>query len=558
MRAARRQPSEQRDPQVLHGPDRAREVGSDLHRWLTPSERRRVFSHIRHARRKFHGLKPPSERSPAASTSSGCSRREGRSCRRREMSAAPRPPAPDRPPAHAPCSPSAASSSATRARRRFRLGLEVARLMPRAALGPAAARARPRRTSRGSRPTTGETVNLAALQDGEVVYLLSESGGRLLTLAHAGRACGCPRTAPRSASACSRSCPTRRRATPPARSRTSARTAATLTTLEGAPAGAGSASARDGRGAVRGRSTRSASPRSRCRSAARRAGQRRAQRLAAHVAGDAELPERARRPAARASPRRSRRGSWPVAAEAMPARRAARGAGARVRRGAGRADRGRAAAALAGHAVGRRLADGLRARSARRAGSGCTGREALGGGGLTPLHTVACEEASATTGCRSPATCSSSRRSATRSPASPPPALQERLLPEIAAGRLLFCQGFSEPDAGSDLAALRTTAADRGDRFVVSGRKLWTSSAEYADWIYLAVRTGGGPRHRGLSRARRAGRHARHHGLRARDARRRHDRRGRARGRRDPARPARRASSTAAGRCSWARSTTSG
>ena len=63
----------------------------------------------------------------------------------------------------------------------------------------------------------------------------------------------------------------------------------------------------------------------------------------------------------------------------------------------------------------------------------------------------------------------------------------------------MFCQGFSEPDAGSDLASLRTTARDAGDRFVVSGRKLWTSSADIADWIYLAVRTGPAPRHRGLS-----------------------------------------------------------
>ena len=78
--------------------------------------------------------------------------------------------------------------------------------------------------------------------------------------------------------------------------------------------------------------------------------------------------------------------------------------------------------------------------------------------------------------------------------------LQERLIPEVAAGRVLFCQGFSEPDAGSDLASLRTRATRDGDRFIVSGRKIWTSSAEYADWVYLAVRTDPDrERHRGLS-----------------------------------------------------------
>src|SRR5262249_60673569 len=68
-------------------------------------------------------------------------------------------------------------------------------------------------------------------------------------------------------------------------------------------------------------------------------------------------------------------------------------------------------------------------------------------------------------------------------------ALQRRLIPEVAAGQLVFCQGFSEPDVGSDLASLRTHARRDQDRFVVRGRKIWTSSVEYADWIYVAVRT---------------------------------------------------------------------
>ena len=80
------------------------------------------------------------------------------------------------------------------------------------------------------------------------------------------------------------------------------------------------------------------------------------------------------------------------------------------------------------------------------------------------------------------------------------PALKERLLGPIARGELTFCQGFSEPAAGSDLASLTTRAVRRHDRFVVDGHKIWTSSAWLADWIYLAVRTNPEePRHRGIS-----------------------------------------------------------
>ncbi|MEO9970950.1 MAG: acyl-CoA dehydrogenase family protein [Hyphomonadaceae bacterium] len=78
-------------------------------------------------------------------------------------------------------------------------------------------------------------------------------------------------------------------------------------------------------------------------------------------------------------------------------------------------------------------------------------------------------------------------------------AQKKRFLPNIVMGKTRWCQGYSEPGAGSDLADLQTKCEDKGDHYLINGQKVWTSYADKADWIFCLVRTDTSVKHNGIS-----------------------------------------------------------
>ena len=76
---------------------------------------------------------------------------------------------------------------------------------------------------------------------------------------------------------------------------------------------------------------------------------------------------------------------------------------------------------------------------------------------------------------------------------------KQRHIPPIVRGELRWCQGYSEPGAGSDLASLTTKCEDAGDHWKINGQKIWTSGAQYADWCFCLVRTDPSKKHEGIS-----------------------------------------------------------
>ena len=123
-----------------------------------------------------------------------------------------------------------------------------------------------------------------------------------------------------------------------------------------------------------------------------------------------------------------------------------------------------------------------------------------GGGGLSPAETKILRQEMAAIGARNPLMSFGISMLG--------PALlkygredqKKRFLTEIARGEIRWCQGYSEPNAGSDLASLQTKCEDKGDHWLVNGQKVWTSYADKADWIFCLVRTdSSAPKHKGIS-----------------------------------------------------------
>ena len=122
-----------------------------------------------------------------------------------------------------------------------------------------------------------------------------------------------------------------------------------------------------------------------------------------------------------------------------------------------------------------------------------------GGGGLSAAETKVLKEEMAALGARSPLM---SFGISMLGPALLKFGTEEQkvhYLGQIARGEIRWCQGYSEPGAGSDLAGLQTKAEDAGDHYVVNGQKVWTSYADEADWIFCLVRTSTESKHKGIS-----------------------------------------------------------
>ncbi|HVJ01954.1 MAG TPA: acyl-CoA dehydrogenase family protein [Sphingomonas sp.] len=122
-----------------------------------------------------------------------------------------------------------------------------------------------------------------------------------------------------------------------------------------------------------------------------------------------------------------------------------------------------------------------------------------GGGGLSPAETKILREEMGRLKCRNPLNGFGISMLGPALLKYGNEAQKREHLPKIARGEIRWCQGYSEPNAGSDLAGLQTSAEDAGDHFLVNGQKVWTSYADKADWIFCLVRTSKESKQGGIS-----------------------------------------------------------
>jgi len=122
-----------------------------------------------------------------------------------------------------------------------------------------------------------------------------------------------------------------------------------------------------------------------------------------------------------------------------------------------------------------------------------------GGGGLSPEEARVLKEEMQRIGARPPLTSFGISMLGPALLAFGTEEQKRRYLPQIARGEIRWCQGYSEPGAGSDLASLQTKAEDRDDHWLVNGQKVWTSYADKADWIFCLVRTSTESKQGGIS-----------------------------------------------------------
>jgi alkylation response protein AidB-like acyl-CoA dehydrogenase len=124
---------------------------------------------------------------------------------------------------------------------------------------------------------------------------------------------------------------------------------------------------------------------------------------------------------------------------------------------------------------------------------------AYGGGGLSAAETKILKEEMTAIGARSPLMSFGISMLGPALLKFGAESQKKHYLGQIARGEIRWCQGYSEPGAGSDLAGLQTKAEDAGDHYIVNGQKVWTSYADESDWIFCLVRTSSESKHQGIS-----------------------------------------------------------